>query len=280
MILSFHPCVVTDENRICAGRPPDHQDLAAIRRATAVILPQGCPESLFQMARDNCAYLFPQHQPRFAYPGKIGQARLFREHNLALPETRCFSNLATYHKEHPDPGHPPLPFPLVLKLNWGGEGDTVFPAADAAELGKALIQVQRHESSGQTGFLIQKHIPTRPGQGTLRVAVIGRMFFSYWRIPASKDAFHSSLAHGAGIDHAAWPEAQAKGVVAVKQLCDHTGINLAGLDLIFPGDTPDAEPYFLEINHFFGRKGLGGSERFYQYLNQAVAAWLKDNNLT
>ena len=31
---------------------------------------------------------------------------------------------------------------------------------------------------------------------------------------------------------------------------------------------------FLEINFFFGRTGLGGSERFYSLLRQAIEGWL------
>jgi ribosomal protein S6--L-glutamate ligase len=54
MILSFHPCFVADKNIICAGRSPDADDLAAIKAADAVVLPQGCYKSLYEMARGNC----------------------------------------------------------------------------------------------------------------------------------------------------------------------------------------------------------------------------------
>ena len=49
-----------------------------------------------------------------------------------------------------------------------------------------------------------------------------------------------------------------------------TGINLAAMDILYSGDGP----LFLEINYYFGRRGLGGSEQFYQFLNQAVKEWL------
>ena len=72
MILSFHPIIVADENRLCAGRQPDSQDLDAIGNADAVILPQGCSEALYRMARAHCPHIFPNMDIRFDYPGKLG----------------------------------------------------------------------------------------------------------------------------------------------------------------------------------------------------------------
>jgi len=31
---------------------------------------------------------------------------------------------------------------------------------------------------------------------------------------------------------------------------------------------------FLEINYFFGRKGLGGSEAYYKLLQQEIDRWI------
>jgi ribosomal protein S6--L-glutamate ligase len=36
----------------------------------------------------------------------------------------------------------------------------------------------------------------------------------------------------------------------------------------------DPEPLFLEINYYFGRRGLGGSERYYSMVHQAIREWL------
>ncbi|MGB5987596.1 MAG: hypothetical protein WBG37_19985 [Desulfobacterales bacterium] len=279
MILSFHPCVVTDENRICAGRQPDHQDLAAIRRASAVILPQGCPESLYRMARENCVHLFPHHETRFAYPGKIGQIHLFNSHGVRIPPSRCFPDLATYIRQHPDPARPPLGFPLVLKLNWGGEGDTVYPIADHQALKEIFGMVAAQEATGQAAFILQSRIDTQPRGGALRVAVIGRRLTAYWRISGKENPFHSSLSRGARIDDQLRPDLQRKGIAATEKFCLQSGINLAGFDLIFSRQELDPEPLFLEINYFFGRRGLGGSQQFYQYLNQEVSAWLAEHNL-
>ena len=92
MILSFHPCYVADENIICAGRQPDESDRTAMARADAVILSQGCYQSLYQMARENCAHVFPDYDARFQYPGKTGQARLFQDLSLAHPRTWMFAD--------------------------------------------------------------------------------------------------------------------------------------------------------------------------------------------
>ena len=64
---------------------------------------------------------------------------------------------------------------------------------------------------------------------------------------------------------------------AVVSACRQTGIDLAAFDVIFSRDpavaAPDT-PIFLEINYFFGRRGLGGSEGFYRLLAQGLADWL------
>jgi len=57
-------------------------------------------------------------------------------------------------------------------------------------------------------------------------------------------------------------------------LCQKTGINLAGVDVIFSSDRDDPAPMLLEINYFFGRKGLGGSEAYYKILQAEIQAWL------
>jgi len=66
----------------------------------------------------------------------------------------------------------------------------------------------------------------------------------------------------------------------VKDFCRKTGINLAGFDFLFSSENYyNDEPLFLEINYFFGRKGLGGSEKFYKILNSEIAKWIKSLGL-
>ena len=60
----------------------------------------------------------------------------------------------------------------------------------------------------------------------------------------------------------------------MKRFCRRAGINVAGLDILFSGIGNPGTPLFLEINYYFGRRGLGGSLRFYELLEQAADRWL------
>ena len=100
MILSFHPIFEGDKNILCAGREPGADDLAAVRAADAVIIPQGCKASLYTMARENCANVFPNYDARFEYPGKIGQTRLFRKLNAPHPKTEIYTSHSSFLTSH------------------------------------------------------------------------------------------------------------------------------------------------------------------------------------
>jgi len=139
MIVSFHPLYEADKNIICAGREPNGEDLAAIRAADAVILSQGCYRALYDMARENCLHVFPNYDARFKYQGKINQIKLFRKIKVAHPASEIFSTVASfqqrYHQVHPKLS---FNFPLVFKLDWGGEGETVYRINSADNLQKTL----------------------------------------------------------------------------------------------------------------------------------------------
>ncbi|MDO9263444.1 MAG: hypothetical protein Q7U02_05725 [Desulfosalsimonadaceae bacterium] len=272
MILSFHPMITADENRICAGRDPDGRELAAIRRASAVILPQGCRQPLHDMAVRHCAHVFPDYSAKFAYPGKIGQAALFAHLALPHPETETFASVDAFYIGRRNTDN--ASYPLVFKFDWGGQGDTVMRIDSPDGLERALNKAQSYEKTGQSGFLIQDYIPS--GNRSLRVAVIGRQRIAYWRIQQNPDEFGTALSKGAEINEHADPEKQAAGIAVVDRLCEKTGINLAGVDLIFPENPENADPKLLEINYFFGRTGIGGSGRFYSLLRKEVKSWLKD----
>ncbi len=118
-----------------------------------------------------------------------------------------------------------------------------------------------------------------PSNRTLRVVIIGHRVISYWRIQKNSDEFYSNLSKGAAIDSEAEPELQQKAVALIKYLCKETGINLAGFDVIFSAENGDSDPMLLEINYFFGRKGLGGSETYYRILLEEIRNWLTRRNL-
>lgn len=273
MILSFHPLFEADYNILCAGREPVPDDLAAIRKADAVILPQGCSQSLYELCRTHCAHVFPNYDARFSHPGKIGQIKLFRETATDHPLTETFPNLAAFWSVWKNPPlRPPFCFPTVCKFDWGGEGQTVFLIRSLDQLQRFLQRAQRFESSGLKGFLLQEYVPG--AARSLRIVIIGSRAISYWRVVKENGEFHANLSKGAVIDREADPALQREGIDAVWRLCRRTGINLAGFDLIFGFQDTPARPLLLEINYFFGRRGLGGSEGYYHILRQEIDIWL------
>lgn len=275
MILSYHPILEGDENRLCAGRDPDEADFRAMRGASAILLPQGCRESLFLAATRLCPHVFPDHTCCFLYPGKLGDTRLFGEYGVPHPPTWVFPSVEECNPSFLEE----LAYPVALKSNYGGEGSLVFRLENAAEATPILEMFRGMERSGFGGFLVQEWIPT-DGRD-LRVVVMGNRTVSYWRVQKDASNPYHNLGRGAVVDAESDPELQRIGVERVREFCRRTGINLAGLDLMFPNGTGGVcpEPLFLEINYFFGRKGLGGSDAYYQQLRQAVDEWL-DETLT
>jgi len=278
MIVSFHPLFEADKNIICAGRQPNGKDLAAIRAADAVILSQGCYRELYEMTRENCPHVFPNYDARFKYPEKINQIKLFRRFKISHPASETFSDVASFQLQYGEtPAKLPFAFPVVFKLDWGGEGETVYLINSADNLQETLKKAAEYETSGQAGFILQEYIPSN--RRTLRIVILGRRVISYWRIQENNDGFYANLSKGAIIDSEAQPELQHKAVVLVKYLCQKTGINLAGFDVIFSSENGDPDPMLLEINYFFGRKGLGGSENYYRILLAEIRNWLARRNL-
>jgi ribosomal protein S6--L-glutamate ligase len=275
MILSFHPLFEADKNIICAGREPDDDDLSEIKAAEAVILPQGCRQGLFEMACNNCPHVFPNYKSRFRYPGKIGQIELFRQNKTPHPATEIYRSIDSFRRQHGDVvKRLPWKLPLVFKLDWGGEGDTVYLITSIASFRNVLQKTKFLEKSGQSGFLLQQYVPDQ--NKTLRVVVIGRRLISYWRIRKNGDGFLTNLSKGAIIDTESEPDLQKLGIASIKDFCKKTGINLAGFDIIFLPEGEAFKPLMLEINYFFGRKGLGGSEVYYRILQEEIRQWLKD----
>jgi len=271
MILSFHPLIRGDRNILCAGREPGPSDFSAIRNARVVILPQGCPQQLYFMARNNCPNVFPNYDVRFRYPGKIGQIKLFHEMSVPHPPTEIFQSVAEFKRRYGGSEYPNLP--IVFKFDWGGEGDTVFLVQSLSEFEQIILHAARCEASGQSGFLLQQYIPA--DNRSLRVTVIGDSMLSYWRTREDQRGFYANLSKGAKIDQAADPQLREAAEKLVWQFCRSTGVNLAGLDVIFDEGQDNPPPFLLEINYFFGRVGLGGSTEYYRILKKAIKRWLR-----
>ena len=279
MILSFHPLYVADKNIICAGRPPGTDDTRAVLDAEAIVLPQGCRRDLYDLAHKNCRLVFPNYNVRFAYQGKLGQIALFKRFGAPHPKSMVFEDSGVFQRRIKRIQEDlPFGFPCVFKFDWGGGDDTVYPVATEKRLWKMLDLAATFERSGHRGFLLQEMIAT--GSRSLRVVVIGKQYQSYWRVQPNKSGFWTGLAHGARIDAAVDPDLQAHATDAVKEFCRCTGINLAGFDILFTEKPETPQMYFLEINFFFGRQGLGGSDAYYKILIEEIDRWLRDNNLT
>ena len=269
MILSFHPIIPGDKNIICAGRDPGEAELTAIKAARAVILPQGCRESLYRMAKENTRHIFPDYDTRFRYPGKIGQAEMFRAFSATFPSTLAFPSVRAWKDRG---GQPVFGFPLVVKSDWGGEGSGVRLIRDQTGLDDAINKVLAAENGGDFGFLLQEYVPC--SSRSLRVVVIHRALVSYWRVGRPGEPLMGGLSQGADIDFHKDPLLVAIAEGLVRDFCGKTGINLAGFDLIFPEN--GGGPLFLEVNWFFGRRGLGGSTGYYKILEKNVRAWIRE----
>jgi ribosomal protein S6--L-glutamate ligase len=278
MILSYHPCFEADKNLLCAGREPGPDDLMAIQAADAVILPQGCGQSLYKMARSNCRHVFPNFDAKFRHKGKIGQIQLFQKHQMCHPKTEIYRNTQSFFERYPNiPKKPIFDIPFVFKFDWGGDGDLVYLIQSVDHLADVLKTAGAFEASGQKGFIIQEYIPT--DNRSLRVVVVGETFFSYWRIQHHADHFLSNVAKDATIDYDLHPKLQKTAVASVKDFCIQTQINLAGFDILYSSETSVNTPLFLEINYYFGRRGLGGSETFYGLLNREILNWIESLGL-
>ncbi len=277
MVLSFHPCVNGDKNIVFAGRSLKDSDVAAIKKAYATILPQGCKKELYEAAKAYCDNVFPNYDAMFCYPGKTGQSRLFKEKGALCPATYTFSktdNFLDFYKK--DFSSQLLKFPFVFKFDWGGEGENVFKVDSVDDLERVLKKATLYETTGQYGFLIQRLIDS--GNRVLRVVVIGKRFYSYWRL-GKDDEFITNFASGAIIDKESDKMLMQKACSSAKLFCKETGINLAGFDFLFSKEEGnEAMPYIIEINYFFGRNGLGGSTTYYKLLNAEIDRWLEDLN--
>lgn len=268
-ILSFNSYFEGDMNRSCAARRPSEADRSAIAGADAVILPRGCKQSLYIMARRNCPNVFPNYDVCYRYPGKTGQINLFRENNLLHPESKIFHDCSEFLRIY---SKSPFSFPCVFKFSWGGEGRYVYLLKTHGDFLNCMEIAGYWEKKGFKGFLFQEYIPT--GGRSLRAVVMGRHIFTYWRAQKDREQFYTNLVKGAFIDNDSDMHLQNKAMKATRCFSKKTGLNHAGLDFLFTIEEADPEPLFLEINYFFHYTGLGGPDSYRLLLRSAVEDWL------
>jgi ribosomal protein S6--L-glutamate ligase len=271
MIVSLNPCLDADEYVLPGSRPLSREELKLIGNAKAVLLPQGCSRELYAACFAAGPALFPEYGPRFSFPGKIGQKLLFERHSLPHPRTLiwpCPGQFLDALKENPHIHHRPF----IVKRNLSHEGHGVFLIDDDPALAKAMDAVSTNALHDKEAFVTQDFIP--PGEAVLRVVVLGSRTVTYWKLPASKKNKIITISRNAVIERDWRPGLQAAGACLCKVLARCTGINLAAVDVIFPLEDPGPAPLLLEINYFFGRRGLGGSENYYPLLLEAARQWL------
>jgi ribosomal protein S6--L-glutamate ligase len=277
MILSFHPCIDAHVQIVLGDRHLASDDLKLIHGADAIILPQGCTEDLYKACIDSRAFVFPDYDMRFRYPGKMRQRLLFKGFGFPHPETLCWPAVKDFKKAYARPGGFPHKLPFLIKDDMSHEGDGVFLIKDRPSLAEALDYLDRRERSGLPGFVTQAFIPCRGN--ALRAVIIGKQVITYWKRPNRKGQIITTISRDAVVDHDWKPDLQEKGKAHALGLSQQTGINLAAIDFVFPGLMKEPEPLFLEINYYFGRRGLGGTENFYKLLYQAIQDWLIEAGL-
>jgi ribosomal protein S6--L-glutamate ligase len=277
MILSFHPCIEADNQIVLGDRALNSRDHARIREAKAIILPQGCTEDLFRACSGAQASVFPSYENRFRYPGKTGQSILFRDFSRPHPETLRWSSVKEFKGAYPEEKGFPHSLPFLVKPDKTHEAEGVYLVRNSRSLLDALEHLIGLETSGLSGFVTQAFVPC--GGNVLRAVVIGKQILTYWKRPRNPGEVITAIGRGATIDHHWRPDLQESGRFQAQELSLKIGINLAAIDLVFPAGVPDPAPLVLEINYFFARRGLGGTENFYHLLYQAIQDWLAEDGL-
>jgi ribosomal protein S6--L-glutamate ligase len=273
MILSFHPCFTADRQIILADRALNDQDRSLILEAGFILLPQTCTQDLYEACSASSAHLFPNYAMRFRSPGKIGQCRLFRRLACPHPVSEIWSDVSEFQKDPTGGGYLARRFPFFIKADASHEGSGVFYVQDEPSLEHALQRLRILENSGHTGFLTQEAVASK-GE-VLRAVILGTGVITYWKRPGDGESFVTTVSRGAGIDRAWKPDLQEKGKKAAAWLAGNTGIDLAAVDFVFPLERSNPDPVFLEINYYFGRRGLGGSQRYYRLLYGAIRDWIE-----
>jgi ribosomal protein S6--L-glutamate ligase len=271
MILSFHPCFVADTQIILADRQLNAEDQGSIRRADAIILPQTCAPALYKTCAASGAHVFPDYAVRFRYPGKVGQSVLYEALNIPHPATRRWPTVKRFRDSLKEESAPPHDMPFFLKADESHEGDGVLFVSDKTSLDRALLRL---ETLGSAGFISQELIPCRGN--VLRAVVLHKEIITYWKRADPSDRVIATVSRGSRVDKKWKPELQRKGRAQAQWICEETGINLAAFDFVFSMDSPERQPLILEINYYFGRRGLGGSLRYYRLLLKAIQGWLEE----
>lgn len=275
MILSFHPCFAADVQIIFGDRNLNSDDLASIQKAEVIILPQSCSFDLYQACNNSSALVFPNYEVRFQYPGKIGQSLLFKKLRFPHPETVEWPSVERFRKEYTKGGDFPHRIPFLIKTNESHEAEGIYIITGKKALDSSLDFITRLERSGSPGFISQELIPSEGN--VLRAVILGKRIITYWKRPESPGQIVTTISRGAKIEMGWRTDLQEEGKIQALKFSEAANINLAAIDFVFDFTQPNPPPLFLEINYYFGRRGLGGSLNYYRLLAKAIQEWLKVN---
>ena len=272
-ILSFHPCFAANRHVVLGSRKLGPRDHSLMKKADAVILPQSCSQALYEACKSSSAELFPNYDVRFKYPGKIGQYFLFEEFQLPHPETTPWISVEEFRRTSHQKGisHD---FPFFLKGNDSHEGEGVFLITGSDVLESTLRVLGAWEKTGQSGFISQKLIES-DGE-VLRAVIIGSKIITYWKRPIREGSIITTISRAAVVDKNWRKDLQKKARAQARVFSRSTGANLAALDFVFSMKNPGPQPLLLEVNYYFGRRGLGGSLNYYRLLYEALLIWLQE----
>jgi ribosomal protein S6--L-glutamate ligase len=273
MILSFHPCFGAGAQVVLGSRPLSAEERSLIEQAAAVILPQSCPHELYRACKKSSALLFPNYDKRFEYPGKMGQSLLFEACGFPYPKTQRWASVKAFESSCLSSKTYPHRMPFFLKADRSHEGAGIFLISDDEAMHSAIQALAQLEKSGFPGFISQQSIATEGN--VLRAVIMGGKTITYWKRAADSSRMITTIGRGSRIDKTWRRDLQEQGREAVERLSTKASIDLAAVDLIFPMRDPEPQPLFLEINYYFGRRGLGGSERYYRLLHEAIQEWLR-----
>ena len=196
MILSFHPCFLSDTLVILGDGTLDNHDLRHIEAAEVIILPQYCNSELYRACKSSSAQIFPNYDARFEYPGKIGQSLLFKKYECPHPETQQWASVRTFTEAYEGERDFAHRMPFLIKGDQAHEAEGIYTITDRGALEASLEDLERLEGMGSSGFISQQLI--RAEGNVLRVVIIGSRTISYWKRARETGQMITTISRGAG----------------------------------------------------------------------------------
>ncbi|MBI5846082.1 MAG: hypothetical protein HZB23_15605 [Deltaproteobacteria bacterium] len=265
-LVSLHPHVLGDAFiRLSPGKIFSGHEIDLLSRAGAVVVPQNVKAWQYREIASLCPRVFPDYRNRFGFEGKCGNLALFEKFGLPHPETRAYGNAEDFQTAHPK--RPPFGFPFVMKADRGGGGNGVFLIGNDEDLKAALALL------GSRPFVAQKFVDHQGAD--LRVVILGDALYPYWRVQDDRTEFRNNVGRGARISHDFEPGLTDLGIRAAAMLGTRAGIDCAAVDVLFDRGSKAPKALLGEVNFVFGRKGMGGTNRFRELFRQAVNRWTR-----